>query len=116
MKKKRRLLEESTSRWLEAKGLMGSLDTSKASRKEAKVEIARLVGEKKEMERKLESVKAEYVANLHNTEAYTNFSDYFAKVGHQEVLAVLKSDYADLSLGSLEARFSLPDAKSEEDS
>ncbi|KAL2481651.1 Uncharacterized protein Adt_34617 [Abeliophyllum distichum] len=108
---KRRLLEESTSHRLEAKGLRNSLDTSEAFRKEAEVEVARLLGEKKDLERKLKSVKVEYVANFHNTEAYTNFFNYFAKFGHQEVLVVLKSDYPDLSLGSLEARFSLPDVE-----
>ncbi|KAL2465696.1 hypothetical protein Adt_41547 [Abeliophyllum distichum] len=112
---KRRLQEETTSRRLEAKSLRGILDTSKISQKEAEAEITRLLGEKKEMERKLESVEAEYVANFHNTEAYNNFSNYFAKVVHQEVLAVLKSDYPELSLGYLESRFSPPDAEDEED-
>ncbi|KAL2542937.1 hypothetical protein Adt_03915 [Abeliophyllum distichum] len=79
--------------------------------------------EKKEMEErlgsaeaKLENAEAEFVANFHNTEAYTNFSDYFARVGQQEVLAVLKNDYPNFDLGILEARFPPPDAGSEEDS
>ncbi|KAL2526843.1 hypothetical protein Adt_11897 [Abeliophyllum distichum] len=79
--------------------------------KEVEAEIARLLGEKKEMEGKLENVEAEYVANFHTTEAYTNFFDYSAKVGHQEVLAVLRSEHSDLNIGSLEKRFSPPDTE-----
>ncbi|KAL2533712.1 hypothetical protein Adt_07063 [Abeliophyllum distichum] len=78
----------------------------KEKRREVEAEVARLLGEKKEMEAKLESVEAYFVANFYNTEAYTNFSDYFARVGHQEVLAVLRAEHSDLDLGPLQARFS----------
>ncbi|KAL2512348.1 Plus3 domain-containing protein [Abeliophyllum distichum] len=105
------------------KCLRGDLDSSESSRREAESNAARLLGEKKEMEErlgsveaKLENADAEFVANFHNTEAYTNFSDYFARVGQQEVLTVLKKDYPDFDIGLLEARFPPPDAGSEDDS
>ncbi|KAL2498116.1 putative abhydrolase domain-containing protein [Abeliophyllum distichum] len=112
---KRRLLDE-------VQCLRGDLDSSESSRREAESNAARLLGEKKEMEErlgsveaKLENAEAEFVANFHNIEAYTNFSDYFARVGQQEVLAVLKNDYPNFDVGTLEARFHPPDAGSEGD-
>ncbi|KAL2485780.1 Uncharacterized protein Adt_30536 [Abeliophyllum distichum] len=115
-KEKRRLQDKSESRELEAQSLRGDLEASEKGRKEAEAEVARLLGEKKEIEAKLECVEAEFVVNFHNTEAYTNFFDYFTGVGHQEVLATLKTDHPDLDLGSLKVRFTLLDAKGEEDS
>ncbi|KAL2461900.1 hypothetical protein Adt_45320 [Abeliophyllum distichum] len=97
------------------RGSKGSLEASEKGWKEAKAKIARLLCKKKEMERKLESVKVEYMANFHNTKAYTNFSNYFAKVGHHEVLAVLWFEHLDLNIGFLEDRFPQPDAEGEED-
>ncbi|KAL2467184.1 Uncharacterized protein Adt_43035 [Abeliophyllum distichum] len=73
-------------------------------------------GKAGEREGELENVEAEFVANFHNTEAYTNFSDYFARVGQQEVLAVLRNDHPNFDIGTLEARFPPPDVGSEEDS
>ncbi|KAL2487332.1 hypothetical protein Adt_32088 [Abeliophyllum distichum] len=81
---KKRLLEESSFHRLEAEGLRISLEASEKGRKDAEAELTWLLDQKKEIEKKMESVEADYVANFHNTEAYTNFSDYFAKVGHQE--------------------------------
>ncbi|KAL2470907.1 hypothetical protein Adt_39043 [Abeliophyllum distichum] len=81
---KRRFLDEVQS-------LRENLESSENSRKMAESDVARLTGEKKEMEEnlgnveaKLENAEAEFVANFHNTEAYTNFSDYFARVGQQK--------------------------------
>ncbi|KAL2466094.1 putative abhydrolase domain-containing protein [Abeliophyllum distichum] len=79
-KEKRHLQSESVSCELEVQRLRGDLEVSEKGRKEAEAEVARLLGEKKEMEAKLESVEADFIANFHNTEAYTNFSDYFARV------------------------------------
>ncbi|KAL2466104.1 hypothetical protein Adt_41955 [Abeliophyllum distichum] len=79
-KEKRHLQSESVSCELEAQRLRGDLEVSEKGRKEAEAEVARLLGEKKEMEAKLESVEADFIANFHNTEAYTNFSDYFTRV------------------------------------
>ncbi|KAL2542800.1 Uncharacterized protein Adt_03778 [Abeliophyllum distichum] len=115
-KEKRRLQGESESHELEAQSLMGDLEISKKGRKEVEAEVARLLGEKKEMEAKLECVEADFVANFHNTEAYTNFSNYFDRVGHQEVLAVLRIDHPDLDLRPLHARFSPSNAEGEEGS
>ncbi|KAL2481173.1 hypothetical protein Adt_34139 [Abeliophyllum distichum] len=103
---KKQAFEESASCRLEAEGLRLSLEASEKGRKDAEAEMARLLAKEKDMEEKLRSVEVEYVANFHNIEAYTNFSNYFAKVGHQEVLAVLRLDYPDFNIGSLEARFS----------
>ncbi|KAL2517344.1 Uncharacterized protein Adt_13591 [Abeliophyllum distichum] len=85
-------------------------------RTEAKAEVTRLLGEKNEMEAKLKNVEADFIANFHNTEAYTNFSDYFAKVGHQKVLAALRAERPDLDLGPLGDRFSPSEADEEEGS
>ncbi|KAL2481775.1 hypothetical protein Adt_34741 [Abeliophyllum distichum] len=71
---------------------------------------------KKEVEAKLANAEADFVANFHNTEAYSNFSDYFARVGHQEVLTALRNDHPDFDANNLEARFPPPDAEGEEDS
>ncbi|KAL2471702.1 hypothetical protein Adt_39838 [Abeliophyllum distichum] len=38
-------------------------------------------------------------------EAYTNFSNYFASVGHQEVMATLQLEHPDLDITFLEAMF-----------
>ncbi|KAL2471645.1 hypothetical protein Adt_39781 [Abeliophyllum distichum] len=92
------------------------LEVAKKGRNEAEAEVAQLVGKKKEMEAKLENVEVDFVANFHNTEAYTNFSEYFARVGHQKVLTVLRTDHPSFDLGPLEARFPPPDVESEEDS
>ncbi|KAL2492569.1 hypothetical protein Adt_28197 [Abeliophyllum distichum] len=91
----------------ETQSLRESLKAAKKRRKEAEAKVARLLGEKKEMEAKWRNVEAEFVANFHNTKAYTNFSDYFARVGHQKVLTMLRT---------LEARFPPPDVEGEEDS
>ncbi|KAL2518950.1 hypothetical protein Adt_15197 [Abeliophyllum distichum] len=107
----------------EVQNLKGDLKSSENGRKEAESEVARLMGEKKEMEEKLgkveaklENAEAEFVVNFYNTEAYTNFLDYFARVEQQEVLTVLRKDHPSFDIGHLEARFPLPDVESEEDS
>ncbi|KAL2526393.1 Uncharacterized protein Adt_11447 [Abeliophyllum distichum] len=73
-KEKRRLLEEAKSRDEEISGLRKDLESSENGRKEAEVG-------KRKVEAKLANAEAEFVANFHNTEAYTNFSDYFARIG-----------------------------------
>ncbi|KAL2461800.1 Uncharacterized protein Adt_45220 [Abeliophyllum distichum] len=113
---KKRLLSESKSRNLEFQRLRGELEISEKGRTEAEAKVTRLLGEKKEMEAKLENVEADFIANFHNTEAYTNFSDYFARVGHQEVLAALRTERPDLDLGPLGDKFPPPDADEEEGS
>ncbi|KAL2487341.1 hypothetical protein Adt_32097 [Abeliophyllum distichum] len=106
---KKRLLEELSFHRLEAEGLRRSLEASEKGRKDVETEITRLLDQKKEIEKKMESVEADYVANFHNTEVYTNFSDYFAKVGHREVLAAIRSEHPNFNISSLEARFPPPD-------
>ncbi|KAL2517261.1 hypothetical protein Adt_13508 [Abeliophyllum distichum] len=115
-KEKRCLQSESESRELEAQRLREDLEVFKKVRKEAESELARLLGEKKEMEAKLESVEADFIANFHNIEAYTNFSNYFARVGHQKLLAMLRVEHPDLDLRPLQARFPPPEAEGEEGS
>ncbi|KAL2480590.1 Uncharacterized protein Adt_33556 [Abeliophyllum distichum] len=107
-KEKRRLLEEVKSRDEEIQSLRKDLESSENGRKEAEAG-------KNEVEAKLANAEAEFVANFHNTEAYTNFSDYFARVGQQEVLTALKKDYPSFDLGPLEARFSPSDVEGEEE-
>ncbi|KAL2499538.1 Uncharacterized protein Adt_25088 [Abeliophyllum distichum] len=108
-KEKRHLLEEVKSRDEEIFGLRKDLELSENGRKEAEAG-------KREVEVKLANAEADFMANFHNTEAYTNFSYYFAKVGQQEALTVLRNDHSDFDVKSLEARFPPPDAEGEEDS
>ncbi|KAL2497450.1 Uncharacterized protein Adt_23000 [Abeliophyllum distichum] len=108
-KEKKRLLEEAKSREEEILGLRSELAKAESSKKEAE-------DGKMEVETRLANAEADFVANFHNTEAYTNFADYFARVGHQEVLTALRNDYPELDVKNLEARFPPPDAEGEEDS
>ncbi|KAL2518514.1 Uncharacterized protein Adt_14761 [Abeliophyllum distichum] len=108
-KEKRRLLEEAKSRDEEISGLRRDLELSEIGKKEAEAG-------KREMEARLASAEADFVANFHNTKAYTNFSDYFARVGQQEVLTALRNNHPDFDVKSLEARFPPPDVEGEEDS
>ncbi|KAL2524809.1 putative abhydrolase domain-containing protein [Abeliophyllum distichum] len=106
---KRRLLEEAKSR----EEVVSSLRKELADAEKAKQEAE---DGKKEVEAKLANAEADFVANFHNTEAYSNFADYFARVGHQEVLTALRNDHPDFDAKNLEARFPPPDAEGEEDS
>ncbi|KAL2472200.1 putative abhydrolase domain-containing protein [Abeliophyllum distichum] len=65
---KRRLLEEAKARDEEVLGLRNDLANAEDGRKEAEAG-------KREVEAKLANVEANFVANFHNTEAYTNFAD-----------------------------------------
>ncbi|KAL2481219.1 putative abhydrolase domain-containing protein [Abeliophyllum distichum] len=71
---KRRLLEEAKSREEEVSSLRKELADAEKARGEAE-------DGKKEVEARLANAEADFVANFHNTEAYSNFSDYFARVG-----------------------------------
>ncbi|KAL2497830.1 hypothetical protein Adt_23380 [Abeliophyllum distichum] len=70
---KRRLLEEAKSRDEEVSGLRKYLAIAEDGRKEAEAG-------KREVEARLASAEADFVANFHNTEAYTNFADYFSRL------------------------------------
>ncbi|KAL2512266.1 putative abhydrolase domain-containing protein [Abeliophyllum distichum] len=106
---KRRLLEEAKSRDEEISGLRKELADAEKGKKEAE-------DGKKEVEAKLANAEAYFVANFHNTEAYSNFADYFSRVGQQEVLTALRNDHPEFDVKNLEARFPPPDAEGEEDS
>ncbi|KAL2476406.1 Uncharacterized protein Adt_37142 [Abeliophyllum distichum] len=108
-KEKKRLLEEAKSREEEILGLRSELANAESNKKEAE-------DGKMEAEARLANAEADFVANFHNTEAYTNFADYFARVGHQEVLTALRNDHPELDVKNLEVRFPPPDAEGEEDS
>ncbi|KAL2508961.1 hypothetical protein Fot_32608 [Forsythia ovata] len=69
----------------------------------------------KNLEWQLENAEANFTANFHNTKAYANFSNYFASVGQQEVLAALRLEHLELDFASLEVRFSLLDVKDEDE-
>ncbi|KAL2498059.1 Uncharacterized protein Adt_23609 [Abeliophyllum distichum] len=105
---KKRLLEEAKSREEEVLSLRKELADAGKAKQEAEEG-------KKEVEAKLANAEADFVANFHNTEAYSNFSDYFARVGHQEVLTALRNDHPDVNVKDLEARFPPPDAEGDED-
>ncbi|KAL2504434.1 Uncharacterized protein Adt_20055 [Abeliophyllum distichum] len=106
---KRRLLEEAKSREEEVSSLRKELADAEKAKQEAE-------DGKKEVEAKLANAEADFVVNFHNTEAYTNFADYFARVGHQEVLTALRNDHPELNVKDLEVRFPPTDAEGEEDS
>ncbi|KAL2519564.1 Uncharacterized protein Adt_15811 [Abeliophyllum distichum] len=108
-KEKRRLLEKARSRDEEISVLRKDLANAEDGKNEAEAG-------KREVKARLANAEADFVANFHNTEAYTNFSDYFARVGQQEVLTELRNDHPDFDVKSLEVRFPPPDAGSEEDS
>ncbi|KAL2486694.1 hypothetical protein Adt_31450 [Abeliophyllum distichum] len=108
-KEKRRLLEEAKSRDEEISGLRKELANAENGKKEAE-------DGKKEVEARLANAEADFVANFHNTEAYTNFADYFARVGQQEVLTALRNDHPEFDVKVLESRFPSPDVEGEEDS
>ncbi|KAL2458239.1 Uncharacterized protein Adt_46027 [Abeliophyllum distichum] len=105
---KKRLLEEAKSREEEVLSLRKELADAGKAKQEAEEG-------KKEVEAKLANAEADFVANFHNTKAYSNFSDYFARVGHQEVLTALRNDHHEVNVKDLEARFPPPDAEGEED-
>ncbi|KAL2467247.1 putative abhydrolase domain-containing protein [Abeliophyllum distichum] len=105
---KKRLLEEAKSREEEVLSLQKELADAGKAKQEAEEG-------KKEVEAKLANAEADFVANFHNTEAYSNFSDYFARVGHQEVLTALRNDHPEVNVKDLEARFPPPNAEGEED-
>ncbi|KAL2492749.1 putative abhydrolase domain-containing protein [Abeliophyllum distichum] len=98
---KRRLLEEAKSRDEEISGLRRELADAEKGKKEAE-------DGKGEVEAKLANAEADFVANFHNTEAYSNFADYFARVGQQEVLTALRNDHPEFDVKNLEARFPHP--------
>ncbi|KAL2492793.1 Uncharacterized protein Adt_28421 [Abeliophyllum distichum] len=106
---KKRLLEEVEARNEEISGLRKELANAEHGKKEAE-------DGKKEVEARLATAEADFVAKFHNTKAYTNFADYFARVGQQEVLTVLRNDHPEFDVKKLELRFPSPDAEGEEDS
>ncbi|KAL2545924.1 hypothetical protein Fot_15157 [Forsythia ovata] len=99
------LREKSEASKAEAGKLRENLEESERRREEAKAEAAKLFGEKKELEWKLENAEADFTTNIHHIEAYTNFSNYFASVGQQEVMEALRSEHLDLDITSLEDKF-----------
>ncbi|KAL2480312.1 hypothetical protein Adt_33278 [Abeliophyllum distichum] len=85
--------------------LRKSLENFDRIRDEAKARVTKLLDEKKGLEGKLEKTEADFTINFHHTEAYISFSNFFANVGHQEVIAALRLEHPDLDHTSLEAKF-----------
>ncbi|KAL2503552.1 Uncharacterized protein Adt_19173 [Abeliophyllum distichum] len=112
---KRRLQEEAKSRDEEISSLRRELANAAKGKKVAEEGREDVEARLKETEAKLVNAEADFVANFHNTEAYSNFSDYFARVGQQEVLTALRTDHPDFDVKNLETRFPPPDAEGEED-
>ncbi|KAL2455677.1 Uncharacterized protein Adt_47157 [Abeliophyllum distichum] len=112
---KRRLQEEAKSRDEEISSLRRELANAANGKKVAEEGREEVEARLKEAEAKLANAEADFVANFHNTEAYSNFSDYFARVGQQEVLTALRTDHPDFDVKILETRFPPPDAEGEED-
>ncbi|KAL2505663.1 Uncharacterized protein Adt_21284 [Abeliophyllum distichum] len=113
---KRRLQEEAKSRDEEVSSLRQKLTNAAKGKKVAEDGKEEVEARLKEVEAKLANAEADFVANFHNTEAYSNFSDYFARVGQQEVLTALRTDHPDFDVKILETMFPPPDAEGEEDS
>ncbi|KAL2531790.1 Uncharacterized protein Adt_05141 [Abeliophyllum distichum] len=112
---KRRLQEEAKSRDEEISSLRRELANAAEGKRVAEEGKEEVEARLKEVEAKLANAEADFVANFHNTEAYSNFSDYFARVGQQEVLTALRTDHPDFDVKNLETRFPPPDAEGEED-
>ncbi|KAL2519568.1 Uncharacterized protein Adt_15815 [Abeliophyllum distichum] len=112
---KRRLQEEAKSRDEEISSLRRELANAANGKKVAEEGREEVEARLKEAEAKLANAEADFVANFHNTEAYSNFSDYFARVGQQEVLTALRTDHPDFDVKNLETRFPPPDAEGGED-
>ncbi|KAL2533614.1 Uncharacterized protein Adt_06965 [Abeliophyllum distichum] len=109
-------LKESDSNLL---NMTKQLDNANAAQKvaaealeAANNEKRRLLDEAKSREEEMSGLREE----LAKSEAYTNFADYFARVGHQEVLTVLRNDHPEFDVKNLEVMFPPPDAEGEEDS
>ncbi|KAL2497882.1 putative abhydrolase domain-containing protein [Abeliophyllum distichum] len=113
---RRRLQEEAKSRDEEISGLRKELADAEEGKKAAEDGRKEAEAGKKEVEARLANAEADFVANFHNTEAYSNFADYFARIGQQEVMTVLRNDHPDFDVKSLEAKFPPPDAEGEGDS
>ncbi|KAL2470308.1 Uncharacterized protein Adt_38444 [Abeliophyllum distichum] len=113
---KRRLQEEAKSRDEEISSLRRELANAAEGKRVAEEGKEEVEARLKEVEAKLANAEEDFVANFHNTEAYSNFSDYFARVGQQEVLTALRTDHPDFDVKNLETRFPPPDAEGEEDS
>ncbi|KAL2474627.1 hypothetical protein Adt_35363 [Abeliophyllum distichum] len=62
-----RLREEIEAGKAEARKLRESLENSNRRREEGEVEVAKLLGEKKLLEEKLENAEADFTANIHHT-------------------------------------------------
>ncbi|KAL2474613.1 Plus3 domain-containing protein [Abeliophyllum distichum] len=112
---KRRLQEEAKSRDEETSSLRRELANAAEGKRVAEEGKEEVEARLKEVEAKLANAEVDFVANFHNTEAYSNFSDYFARVGQQEVLTALRTDHPDFDVKNLQTRFPPPDAEGEED-
>ncbi|KAL2497987.1 hypothetical protein Adt_23537 [Abeliophyllum distichum] len=86
--------------------LRKSLEVYGKRKRKADAEVAGLLSEKNQLLEMLDNADENFMANFHLTKAYTNFSNYFASVGQQKVLATLRSEHLDLDIASLEAKFS----------
>ncbi|KAL2455942.1 Uncharacterized protein Adt_47018 [Abeliophyllum distichum] len=113
---KRRIQEEAKFRDEEMSGLRKELADAEEGKKAAEDGRKEAEAGRKELEARLANAEADFVANFHNTEAYSNFADYFARIGQQEVMTVLRNDHPDFDVKSLEAKFPPPDVEGEEDS
>ncbi|KAL2527056.1 hypothetical protein Adt_12110 [Abeliophyllum distichum] len=100
-----KITEDSVARLEEISKLTLGLEISKKGSLEAEVVSAKLLDDKECLEEKLGNVEVEFVANFHNTDAFSNFSNYFTCIDQHEILSALRSEQPDLDIASLEARF-----------
>ncbi|KAL2474599.1 hypothetical protein Adt_35335 [Abeliophyllum distichum] len=82
--------------------LRTNFEASTMSRSDAEGAYVNLLAEKKMLKEKFAGVDVEFTTNFHNTEAYANFSAFFASGGQQEVITVLCNDFSDLDIAFLE--------------
>ncbi|KAL2470992.1 hypothetical protein Adt_39128 [Abeliophyllum distichum] len=85
--------------------LKTDLEASTKSKLDAEEAYVNLLAEKKILEEKLAGAEAEFTVNFYTTEAYANFSTFFASVGQQEVIAALCTDFLDFDVASLADKF-----------
>ncbi|KAL2552846.1 hypothetical protein Fot_06465 [Forsythia ovata] len=103
--KNRQLATEASARDEEISKFISDLDECLKGKVEVEAIKDFVMAEKKGLAKKLQDADANFVANVHLTEAYTSFSNCFVSVGQQKVITALRSERPHLDLSFLEAKF-----------
>ncbi|KAL2527522.1 hypothetical protein Adt_12576 [Abeliophyllum distichum] len=102
-----RLTAEAFARHEEILKLKSELEESFKEKVEVEAVWDSVMAENEDLVKKLQDAEANFIANFHRTEAHASFSNYFASVGQQEVINVLRSEHLDFDISVLKAKFLL---------